>query len=153
MEHVVYPWPGWILLGAAVGAPGSLIGVFVNSWLTSRRELRRFRIDSFERYRNEFFKDESLRQIREKEEPETEEEIEDLVGFYDEIGLYAHRGLIDMELLDEILGDYILDAYHSVRVMQHVVKVRMDMKDKSYYVYFEELAKQLEEKARLRKGE
>src|SRR5438105_3392026 len=113
--------PLWLpLLSGIIGIAGTLLGVLVTQWFASRREHRWFCIQSFERYRNEFFKDEALRKIREKEEPGTEKEIEDLVGFYDEIGLYAHRKLIDMELLDEILGDYILDAYHSKQVRQHI---------------------------------
>src|SRR5271169_1316357 len=79
------------LVGAIVGASAAITAQFVSHRLASKRELIRFQIQSFERFRREFSEDENLRQISIKKEPLTDDEIDDYLGFFEEIGLYFHR--------------------------------------------------------------
>jgi len=58
--------PAWIILAALAGAAGALVAQFVANRLTHGRELMRFRIDSFERFRSELWEDAELKVIRRK---------------------------------------------------------------------------------------
>src|SRR5260370_36408667 len=91
--------PGWIILAAVVGVAGALISQFVANWLTRGRELRRFRIESFERFRSELSEDEKLKAISNKhtKEPLTDDEKQDYLGFWEEVGIYHANQMIDEE--------------------------------------------------------
>jgi hypothetical protein len=109
-----------------------------------KRELKRFQIQSFERFRREFTEDPNLRRLSEKNEQDlTDEEIDDYVGFFEEIGLYFHRGLVDVELVDEILGDYVMDAWEEPKIREAIGAVRGGEDDPSYFKHFEALARHL----------
>ena len=45
--------------------------------------------------------------------------------------------------MDEVLGDSIMIAYESDKIMKAIYEVRAGMKDKTYFEHFEELAKEL----------
>jgi hypothetical protein len=98
------------LLGGLIGAASALVSQLLSHRLAEKRELKKFQIESFERFRTEFSEDENLRRISIKKAPLTEDEIDEYLGFFEEIGLYFSRGLVDLELVDEILGDSIIAA-------------------------------------------
>jgi hypothetical protein len=131
------------LVGAIVGAAAAITAQFVGHRLATKRELLRFQIQSFERFRREFSEDENLRQISIKKEPLTDDEIDDYLGFFEEIGLYFHRNLVDVELVDEILGDSIMDAWEDEHIRKAIGSVRGAEDDPTYFRYFERLAKYL----------
>src|SRR6266478_2689701 len=118
--------PSWMivlsgLVGAIVGATAALLSQFLAHHLAEKRERKRFQVQSFERFRREFTEDPSLRRLSEKNEEDlTDEEIDDYVGFFEEIGLYFHRDLVDVELVDEILGDYIMDAWEEPKIREAI---------------------------------
>jgi hypothetical protein len=142
------------LVGAIVGAAAAITSQFVAHRLANKRELLRFQIQSFERFRREFSEDENLRQISIKKEPLSDDEIDDYLGFFEEIGLYFHRELVDVELVDEILGDSIIDAWEDEHIRKAIGSVRGAEDDPTYFVYFERLAKHLIEmrEKRIKKG-
>jgi hypothetical protein len=141
--------PSWMivlsgLVGAIVGATAALLSQFLAHHLAEKRERKRFQVQSFERFRREFTEDPSLRRLSEKNEEDlTDEEIDDYVGFFEEIGLYFHRDLVDVELVDEILGDYIMDAWEEPKIREAIGAVRGGEDDPSYFKYFEALARHL----------
>jgi len=143
------------LVGAIVGAAAAIVAQVVSHHLATKRELLRFQIQSFERFRREFSEDENLRQISIKKEPLTDDEIDDYIGFFEEIGLYFHRNLVDVELVDEILGDSIMVAWEDEHIRKVIGAVRGAEDDRTYFRYFEQLAKYLIEKRgkRIRTGE
>jgi len=65
------------------------------------------------------------------------------LGFFEEIGIYAERSLVDMDLVDLILGDYIIECYEEHDIMDRVRKLRIAVGDNSYFEFFEKLAVQL----------
>ncbi|HLW71380.1 MAG TPA: hypothetical protein VKS22_12245 [Candidatus Binataceae bacterium] len=73
--------------GALVGATAAIAAQFVANGLATERELRRFKIQAFERFRKEFSEDQNLRRISIKKEKLTDDEIGDYIGFFEEIGL------------------------------------------------------------------
>jgi hypothetical protein len=135
--------PGWIILGALVGAAGAIVAQIVNNWFTKGREHARLKIESFERFRREFTEDENLRRIDHKKEPLTDEEIDDYIGFFEEVGLYYDRDLVDVDLVDEIMGNSITDAYDDQHIRESIYKTRAAERDNTYFIYFEQLAQEL----------
>ena len=131
------------LVGAIVGALTAIAAQFVGHHLATKRELLRFQIQSFERFRREFSEDENLREISIKKEPLTDDEIDDYLGFFEEIGLYFHRDLVDVELVDEILGDSIIGAWEDENLRKAIGSIRGAEDDPTYFRYFEQLAKHL----------
>lgn len=135
--------PEWIILGAAVGASGAILAQIMSQILVTRRENRRFKIEAFERFRREFSEDPNLRRISIKKEPLEDDEVDDYIGFFEEIGLYYKRGLVDLELVDEVLGDAITQAYLDDEIMKSIGAARGQERDSSYFRHFEHLAKVL----------
>src|ERR1700730_15867103 len=131
------------LVGAIVGAATAIAAQFVGHQLATKREMLRFQIQSFERFRREFSEDENLRQISPKKETLTDDAIDDYLGFFEEIGLYFHRNLVDLELVDEILGDSIIDAWQDENLRKAIGSIRGAQDDPTYFLYFEQLAKHL----------
>ncbi len=131
------------LIGALVGALAALASQFLADHLAEGRERKRFQIQSFERFRREFSEDENLRRISVKKEPLTDDEIDDYIGFFEEIGLYFARDLVDIELVDEILGDAILDAWDNEHIRSSIGSIRGGEDDSSYFKYFKLLARHL----------
>lgn len=84
--------------GGLVGALGAVSAQLVAHFLTRRRDENRFRIESFERLRREYDADEELRRISQKNDPLTDRETERILGFFEEVGLYWERNLIDRDL-------------------------------------------------------
>ena len=141
-------------VGAVVGAAAALAAQFLGHNLATKRELLRFQIQSFERFRREFSEDENLRRISIKKEPLTDDEIDDYLGFFEEIGLYFHRNLVDIELVDEILGDSITVVWEREYIRKAIGSIRGAQDDPTYFRYFEQLAKHLIEMRanRVKKG-
>ena len=131
------------LIGALVGAFAALASQFVAHRLAEKRERKRFKIESFERFRTEFSEDENLRRISVKKGRLTDDEIDEYIGFFEEIGLYFARDLVDIELVDEILGDAIVDAWDNEDIRSSIGSIRGGEDDPSYFKYFEDLARHL----------
>jgi hypothetical protein len=138
------------LVGAVVGATAAIAAQFLAHRLAFKRELLRFQIQAFERFRTEFSEDDNLRRISIKKEPLSDDEIDDYLGFFEEIGLYFHRNLVDVELVDEILGDSIIGAWEDDGIRKAVGAIRGGEDDPTYFEYFEQLAKHLIYKRRQR---
>jgi hypothetical protein len=139
--------PYYVLASAAVGgfvgALGAISAQIVGHFLTRRRDEKRFRVESFERLRREHDADEELSRISRKHDPLTDRETERILGFFEEVGLYWERNLIDRELVDEILGDEIIDWFEDDAVMKYVGSVRGEERDPTYWEFFEKLARQI----------
>jgi hypothetical protein len=131
------------LVGAVVGAAAALTSQFLAHRLADGRERKRFQVQAFERFRKEFTEDQNLRRISIKKERLTEDEIDEYLGFFEEIGLYFSRGLVDIELVDEILGDAIIGAWQDNEIRSAVGSIRAGEDDPVYIRYFESLARHL----------
>lgn len=145
----------WVLLGAFVGALTSLFGVYLTNRLASQRERQWFRVKSFDSFRLEFKQDKNLESIKNKhanqDAPWTSEEINYYLGFFEEVGLYASKDLVDVGMIDEILGDYILECYDNNEIMKHVSGVQIEERQEEYFEHFETLAKELARKREQRR--
>jgi len=140
------------LVGAILGGTAALASQFLAHHLAERRERKRFQIQSFERFRREFSEDQNLRRISVKEGKLTDDEIDDYIGFFEEIGIYFVRGLVDIELVDEILGNYITEAWEDEEIRKSIFASRGGEDDSTYFKYFEALARHLVALKEKRKG-
>ena len=100
---------------------------------------------SHSRFRREFSEDATLKAIANKYPDSRLEnkEIEDYLGFFEEIGIYFDRNLVDVDLVDLILGDYITECYEDRDIMDFVRSVRQEEGDNTYFEFFEQLAVRL----------
>jgi hypothetical protein len=142
--------PLWILAGALVGALGAIGAQIVNDHLTRARELERLRFSTFESLRRQFMGDTRLQGIDNKKEPLTDEEIDYYLGFFDLVGLYWERGFVELEFVDEVMGDSIMLAYDSDEIRKSIYEVRAGMKDDTYFDHFQEIAVELKKKQQSR---
>ncbi len=140
------------LIGATLAACAALASQFLAHYLADKRERKRFQIQSFERFRREFTEDQNLKRISAQEEDLTDDEIDDYVGFFEEIGIYFSRDLVDIELVDEILGNYITEAWEDEAIRKSIFASRGGEDDSTYFKYFETLARHLLQLKEKRKG-
>jgi hypothetical protein len=142
------PAPLWLVITALIGAGAALAAQLLAHLLNRGRENRRFRLESYKQFRAEFVEDQELRNISKKYYGEievalTDDEIERYIDFFEDIGLYVSKKLVDLDLIDESFGDYIIDCYQDDAVMKYIGAVRGEERDPSYWEHFENLAKEL----------
>lgn len=155
---VLPPSPFWLLVAALIGAAAALLSQLVAHFLNRAREKRRFGIEAFEKFRAEFIDDEDLRRISKKyhddnESALTDDEIERYIDFFEDVGLYHAKKLIDLDMVDESLGDFIMDCYNDEAVRKYIYAARAEERDNSYWERFENLAKELLERRDKRRGQ
>jgi hypothetical protein len=71
----------------------------------------------------------------------TEDELRDYLEFFELVGVYWKRNLIDRTLLNEILADYILDMYEYPRTKTFILSERLKLENDRYYENFVAVAK------------
>ena len=106
---------------------------------------RRFRVENFERLRRELRDDPQLLAVKQKLAPGsyvalTESEIRDYLEFFELVGAYWKKKLIDEQLLNEILADYILDMYEEPGTKDFITNERNKLENDRYYENFVDLA-------------
>jgi hypothetical protein len=108
---------------------------------------RRFGVENFERLRRELRDDPQLRTIKDKLPGDwtadlvTEAELRDYLEFFEVVGNYWRKNLIDRRLLNEILADYILDIYEYPRTKTFILAERDRWENDRYYENFNAVAK------------
>lgn len=107
---------------------------------------RRFRIENFERLRRELQDDPQLLAVKQKLAPGpyvalTESEMRDYLEFFELVGVYWKKKLINKTLLNEILADYILDMYEYPNTKDFIIIERNKLENDRYYENFVAVAK------------
>jgi hypothetical protein len=82
----------------------------------------------------------------------TEEELRDYLEFFELVGVYWKRKLIDRTLLNEILADYILDMYDYPRTKIFIISERHKLENDRYYENFVKVAKWCERREQKEKA-
>jgi hypothetical protein len=119
---------------------------------------RRFRIDNFERLRREIQDNPKLLAVKQKLAPEspphvalTDPEMRDYLEFFELVGVYWKKKLIDNKLLNEILADYVLDLYEHPGITDFIDKERTKLENDRYYENFVDLYKWCDQQERQEK--
>ncbi|MGA3230895.1 MAG: hypothetical protein ABSD51_13190 [Candidatus Binatus sp.] len=140
---------------ALVFVVGLLAGAFVQYW----RERIWFKIEAFERFRRELSEKPDFVAIKRKiqdwanhHEYEgyiegaaiTYHELQAYLDLMEQIAIYQKWGLVHFRLLDEILGDDLMDCYDYC-ADHHILEAYESMDPSAdYYGYFARLAQKLE---------
>jgi hypothetical protein len=136
-------WLSVLLSGTIAAAVSALITI----GLSEHYSRRRFRVENFERLRQELQGDERLRATKEKVSRSweaalvTEDELRDYLEFIELVGVYWKRNLVDRPLLNEILADYILDVYEYPHTKTFIISERQKWENDRYYENFVAVAK------------
>lgn len=66
------------------------------------------------------------------------------IGFFDDVGFYYHKGVIDLDTVNQFFGAYIIEAYEYNEVRRYVSDLQEKAKQKYAFVEFQSLAQELE---------
>lgn len=151
---------------ALVFLAGLLAGALITSFVTYRRERLWFRIEAFERFRRELNEKSDFvaikRQIQDWENHRDDEgytegvaityhEMQAYLDVMEQIAIYQKRRLVHFYLLDEILGDDLMDCYDYC-IDHHILETYKEMDPSAdYYGNFARLALKLERREKRRK--
>ncbi len=72
------------------------------------------------------------------------DQINRYLDFFDSLGFYYKKGVIDLDVIDEFFGAYIIEAYEYNELKRYVSELQENAKQKSAFVEFQSLAKDLE---------
>lgn len=66
------------------------------------------------------------------------------LGFFDDLGFYARRQMIDDEVIDQLFGAYVVEAYENTELRKYVADVQKNSAEASAFADFISLAERLE---------
>ena len=70
--------------------------------------------------------------------------INTYLGFFDDLGFYWKKGAIDLDIIDQEFGAYIIEAYEYPELREYIRKLEQNAKQKLAFATFEKLAQELE---------
>jgi hypothetical protein len=72
------------------------------------------------------------------------DEINRYLGFFDDLGFYYRIQALDLNIIDQFFGAYIVEAHHNNEVSQYVTDLQRNAKQKTALADFQALANALE---------
>jgi len=72
------------------------------------------------------------------------DQINRYLDFFDSLGFYYKKGVIDLDIIDEFFGAYIIEAYEYNELKRYVGELQEHAKQKFAFVEFQSLAQDLE---------
>jgi hypothetical protein len=73
------------------------------------------------------------------------DEINIYLGFFEDLGFYNAKGLLDVDVINHMFGAYIIEAYEYNEIRRYIEEFQRNTKQKSAFSNFGILAKKLEE--------
>ncbi|HUC01636.1 MAG TPA: hypothetical protein VMA75_01905 [Candidatus Paceibacterota bacterium] len=73
----------------------------------------------------------------------TEYDIHAYLRYFEMIERFIAGGIVSLDLVDEMFGNYIARAWENGEIQEYVVRNRERRKDKRYLEHFEQLAKKI----------
>lgn len=73
------------------------------------------------------------------------EQINRYLGFFDGLGFYHREGILDLRIIDQMFGAYIIEAYEYNELRKYVELLQTNTKQKEALADFQALARKLEE--------
>lgn len=67
------------------------------------------------------------------------------LGFFDDIGFYAEKDVIDYDVIDQFFGAHIIEAYEKKEIRKYIDDARRNNEQPRAYDDFQMLARKLEE--------
>jgi hypothetical protein len=72
------------------------------------------------------------------------DDINTYLGFFDDLGFYWKKGAIDLDIIDQEFGAYIIEAYEYPELREYIKKLEQNAKQRLAFAGFEKLTQQLE---------
>lgn len=72
------------------------------------------------------------------------DEINRYLGFFDDVGFYYRQGVLDLDIIDQQFGAYIIEASEYAELRRYVKELQENAKQKTAFVHFQFLAEALE---------
>ena len=70
--------------------------------------------------------------------------INSYLGFFDDLGFYYHNQAIDIELIDQLFGALIIEAYENNEIRKYIDEIQNRAKQKMAFTNFQSLAQDIE---------
>jgi hypothetical protein len=105
-----------LIAGAVITIFATVFGVVLSQHFNAQRDLQRMQIESFQSFEQQYlFRDRELVRIRrtfeDTQKPLTDPEAAYLLGFFEDVGAFVHRNLVDIYLVDQLLEGDLIQAY------------------------------------------
>jgi hypothetical protein len=71
------------------------------------------------------------------------DEINLYLGFFDDIGFYNEKGVLDIDVINQLFGSYIIEAYEYKEINKYIDELQKNTKQKNAFKNFRSLAKKL----------
>ena len=72
------------------------------------------------------------------------DQINRYLGFFDDLGLFYKRGALDLDIIKQLFGTYIIEAYEYNEVRKYIEELRKNSKQPGAFENFQYLGEQLE---------
>jgi hypothetical protein len=129
---------------------GGIVGVLLTQYFEERRDIQSVQVHAFLTFEHEFlFQDPELVRIRHKfdhrkgKHPLTDEEADYYLDFFEDVGTFAKRDLVDLDLVDQLLGPDVIAAYDDADLSKYIHRCRTNVDDPGAFENFEALALRL----------
>ena len=134
----------------ATGLFSGFIAVVVSTTMEIFYNRRTFRLQSFERFCSEYDRDPKLREASDRFDDDLipNDFIESFLSFFETVGYYHAKNIVNRALVACTFGDDICDAYEHACTTAFIKKTREEARNKHYYEWFVCMAEwcQLQEK-------
>jgi hypothetical protein len=140
---------------AQVGLCVATIGLFYVAYYQVNKIREQGNADFIARLNREFFYEnetnpsiiraiEENRPIFKKNGGEfTEYELHAYLRYFEMIERFIASGIISLDLVDEMFGNYIARSWENDEIRKYVTDVRINKNDRRYFEHFEQLAKKI----------
>lgn len=73
------------------------------------------------------------------------EQINRYLGFFDGLGFYHEEGILNLRIIDQMFGAYVIEAYEYNELRKYVDLLQKNTKQKDVLAQFQALARKLEQ--------
>lgn len=73
----------------------------------------------------------------------SEYDLHAYLRYFEMIERFTAKGIISLDLVDEMFGNYIARAWENNEIKEYVTRVRENREDQRYFEHFEQLAKKI----------
>lgn len=74
----------------------------------------------------------------------THDEINQYLGFFDDVGFYYREGALDLAIINQQFGAYIIEASENDELRRYIKELQVNAKQKTAFVHFQALSEALE---------
>ena|SRR5215475_11288473 len=73
------------------------------------------------------------------------DQINRYLGFFDDVGFYWRKGVLEVDIIDHLFGAYVIEAFEYDELRKYVSELRRTTRQETAFADFEALARNLED--------